>query len=337
MRTLLRSFSFSIFATLAVLVWVAFGLGLGALWTTMVLIAIEVAFSFDNAIVNAKILEKLSHFWQQLFLTLGMVVAILGLRLVFPILIVSVGAHLPWRHVVDLALHHPDLYASHLEAAHPAIAAFGGGFLLTLALYFFFDGEREVLWHYRIERLLQRAGSKWWIAPALTFVIVYVCSMLPLNHYRATTLQGGALGIAIYTVIKLFIDWVGRLGGQPKKGKIIGASAVIAVLYLELLDASFSFDGVLGAFAITTKVTLIAIGLGIGALWVRSLTVFMVRRGILSTYKYLEHGAHYAILVLALALLVSVFWNVPEAITGVVGLGLILASLIASHQAIEKI
>src|SRR5690606_21345166 len=98
--------------------------------------------------------------------------------------------------------------------------------------------------------------------------------------------------------------------------------------------ASFSFDGVLGAFAVTKDVVLIAIGLGVGALWVRSLTVFMVRRGTLDSYKYIEHGAHYTITVLSAVLILSIFINVPEVIAGLAGLGIIGSSIIASRQAL---
>jgi hypothetical protein len=106
-------------------------------------------------------------------------------------------------------------------------------------------------------------------------------------------------------------------------------------MYLQLLDASFSFDGVLGAFAITNKVLLIVLGLSVGAFWVRSLTVYMVRKGTLARYKYIEHGAHYAILVLAVALLASLFFEVPDAVTGVSGLGVIVASFISSREALH--
>ena len=104
-------------------------------------------------------------------------------------------------------------------------------------------------------------------------------------------------------------------------------------MYLELLDASFSLDGVLGAFAITSDVVLIVAGLGVGAVWVRSLTVFMVRRGTLEAYKYLEHGAHYAIAVLAVAMLLSAVYHIPEAITGLLGILLIGGSIVASIKA----
>lgn len=326
---MLRHFGFSSIITIlalpAVLVW----LGPGAAFATLVLIAIEIVFSFDNAIINTKVLDKLSPIWQRLFLTVGMLVAILGMRLIFPVLIVMLSAHLPWHQVINEALHHPAAYEQHLNDAHSAIAAFGGSFLLTLALYFLLDDERQELWLKRIERPLQRFGGRIWLPPLLTAIIIVVVSSCALKS--GEVLRLGLIGAIGYSLIYLLINGMAKL--EPKNKKhYVGWSAVLALAYLEILDASFSFDSVLGAFAITNKVILIAIGLGIGALWVRNLTVYMVRRGVLNSYKYLEHGAHYAILVLAIALLLSIFINVPDFVTGVAGLGIIAASYYSSKQ-----
>lgn len=335
MANFLRQFGGSLFLTVFAVAGVWFWLGLGAMLVTLVLIAIEIAFSFDNAIVNAKVLDRLGPLWRQLFLTLGVVIAIVGMRLVFPILIVMLGAHLPWHDVLNLALHQPEEYARHLDDAHTVIASFGGGFLLVLVLYFFFDDDRTHLWIKGLERPLQKIGTHWWTAPLVGLLAVGLLSLFA-GADAAKVARAGAFGVLLYAAITLFINWLGRLTGAGRKGAYTGWAAFIAFMYLQLLDASFSFDGVLGAFAITNKVVLIAIGLGIGALWVRSLTVFMVRHKTLDSYIYLEHGAHYAILVLAAALLLSVFWNVPDAITGIVGLGVIGASLMASRQALRS-
>jgi hypothetical protein len=330
---MLRYFGFSAFITVAAVLLALFALGPAAAMTTIVLIAIEIAFSFDNAIINAKVLERLSHAWQQLFLTLGMIIAILGMRLLFPILIVMVTAHLPWGTVIDDALHHPKIYSQHLNEAHTAIAAFGGSFLLTLTLYFLLDDERKELWLKRLERNLQRVGGTIWLPPVVAAIVVEIVAAFA-GRDGNTVLHAGLIGVVSYTAIKLFIDGIGKL--EPKNQKLYtGWPALLAFAYLQLLDASFSFDGVLGAFAITDKVLLIALGLGVGAFWVRSLTVFMVRRGILNAYKYLEHGAHYAILVLAAALLASIFYDVSDFVTGVTGLGVIFASFISSRQALR--
>src|SRR3546814_895314 len=89
-----------------------------------------------------------------------------------------------------------------------------------------------------------------------------------------------------------------------------------AFLYLEVLDASFSFDGVIGAFALSNNLFIIAIGLGIGAMFVRSMTIFLVRQGTLSEYRYLEHGAFYAIIALAAIMYINPFQPIPHVVTG---------------------
>jgi hypothetical protein len=331
---MLRFFGFSIFFTVASILVALFGLGPAAAVTTVILIAIEVAFSFDNAIINAKVLERLSKFWQQLFLTIGMVVAIVGMRFVFPILIVMITADLGWKQVIDDALHHPKVYGEHLAEAHHAISAFGGSFLLVLALYFLFDDDRPERWLKRLEKWLQKEGGTVWGPPVLAAVIIVIFSRIVGGEEGATVLRAGLLGAFSYTALKLMIDVLGKLA--PKKEKIYtGWAAFMAFMYLQVLDASFSFDGVLGAFAITDQVLLIALGLGVGALWVRSLTVYLVRKGTLGMYIYLEHGAHYAILVLAAALLGSLFYEVPDALTGVVGIGVIAASFYSSSLALK--
>ncbi len=328
----MRHFSISLILTVVAVLTAGYLFGLGAALTTIILIAIEIAFSFDNAIINAKVLARLSPLWQQLFLTIGMVFAIVGVRFIFPILIVMVSAGLPWHTVVQYALHDPRRYAEHLQSAHIAISAFGGSFLLTLALYFLLDDERQEIWLHQIERPLQRLGGSFWLAPLVAAVTLIGLSLLPGAGSRV--LWAGLFGVFGYVVINGFIVLLGRFSGQTKGSAMyVGWGAFMAFIYLQILDASFSFDGVLGAFAITDKVVLIALGLGVGALWVRSLTVFMVKKGTLDQYIYLEHGAHYAILTLSAALLLSIFVEVPDIITGLVGLGVIGASFQASRQA----
>jgi hypothetical protein len=301
--------------------------------TMIVLIAIEVAFSFDNAVVNAKILQHMSRVWQQVFLTVGMLVAVLGMRLVFPILIVVVTAGLGWGKVIDLALNHPEEYAHHLELAHPSISAFGGAFLLTLGLYFLFDKHRREKWWTVVEETFQKFGGHWWLAPLLSMAIIALVAALPVNHHAGTTLRAGILGVAVYTAVHQAIALLDKKQAALTHGaKRTGWAAFGAFLYLELLDASFSFDGVLGAFAITNNVILIAAGLGIGALWVRTLTIQLVRHKSLNNYRYLEHGAHYAILALALALLAGLIKEIPEVVTGFVGIIIIAGAFQASRK-----
>jgi hypothetical protein len=331
-----RIFAVSALATVGSLVGVTIGMGWDALLIALVLISVEVAFSFDNAIVNAKILKQMSRFWQVMFLTFGAAIAIFGMRLVFPILLVSLTAGLGWREVLDLALHHPEEYAHKLEDSHIVLSAFGGSFLLMLALHFFMDDSREVLWYARLERGMQRLAYRW--APAVvSSLAVVVVTLLPINHSKKDTIIAGALGIIVYSIIHGVSTYFANVQKKKKTGTgvLTGTAGLVSFFYLVVLDASFSFDGVLGAFAVTKDVVLIAIGLGVGALWVRSLTIFMVRRGTLDSYKFIEHGAHYTIGILAIILLVSIFVNIPEVVAGLVGLGIIGASIVASKQAMS--
>lgn len=330
-----RIFAVSGLVTLGSVIGVLVGKGAEAMLITLVLIAVELAFSFDNAIVNAKILKYMSSFWQMMFLTIGAALAIFGMRLVFPVILVALTAGLGWREVVDLALHHPAVYAEKLDASHIKLSAFAGAFLLMLALHFFVDDKRQVLWFKSLESGLQRLAF-FWMPALLTLVVVVAISALPFNHQGQATLIAGTLGVAVYGAIHWLSEYLGHMQGKGVgAGKKIALAGLVSFVYLQILDASFSFDGVLGAFAVTNDVILIAIGLGVGAMWVRSLTVFMVRRGTLDSYRYIEHGAYYTIATLACILLLSIFVNVPEVVAGLVGVGIIGSSIVASRQAMR--
>ncbi len=137
--------------------------GTTGLAVAAILIVLEISVSFDNAVVNATVLGELSAFWQKLFLTVGVLIAVFGMRLAFPLIIVGITAHLSPAEAVHLALekgsvHEPGSYANLLHEAHPAIAAFGGMFLLMLFLDFIFE-EREITWLSWLERPLARIGK----------------------------------------------------------------------------------------------------------------------------------------------------------------------------------
>lgn len=336
MRSLLRSFGFSLVVTLLAFgyVWLARGVAGGL--TVLVLAVIELAFSFDNAIINAKVLSGLSPLWRALFLSVGILIAIFGVRALLPMVIVSAAATMPLGSVINLALHHPAQYAQALHGAQPAITAFGGAFLLMLSWQFFM-AEREVRWFRYLEVPLARL-RRWWLPLVLTAGAITVVGLLPANHHRAATVVAGLAGLATYSLLEALIGLMNHFFAPQAsaRGSRVGWAALVTFLYLELLDASLSFDGVIGAFAITSSVVLIAIGLGIGAVWVRSLTVYLVRRRTLETYRYLEHGAHYAILVLGVAMLTAPIVEVPNFVTGVVALGLIVSAVIASRQAVLR-
>lgn len=327
-----RIFLISAIITILALVFVGVELGPSALFIAAVLILVEVTFSFDNAIINAKVLSSMSKFWQTLFMTVGIFIAVFGMRLVFPIVIVMITAGLSAPEVLTLATQNPEEYSKHLDDSHVAIASFGGMFLLMLCLHFFFDNKKNVHWIDVVERPLQRMG-KWWTYSFVSLIVLFTIVLLPFNKHPEEVLLPGIAGVITYLIVHGLADLFTRKQEQsPGKKAIVktGMAGFMSFLYLEVLDASFSFDSVIGAFAITKDVVLIAIGLGIGALWVRSLTLFMVRKRVLHAYRYLEHGAHYTIGLLAGILLLSVFVHVPEVVAGVTGLVIIGLSIWSS-------
>jgi len=302
---------------------------LSALWITAVLGVMEVSLSFDNAVVNAAVLKDWNAFWQKLFLTVGILVAVFGMRLLFPLLIVSFATGLGLLEVWQLALATPEEYSRHLTDVHAEVAAFGGAFLLLVFLNFLFDEEKELHWLGWIEEKVGQHGSEG-LAILLTLLAILACVGLVAPERKLAVLTAGVIGVAIY----VGVDWISGLLQEGEHDPVTGLTVVKGgiggFMYLEVLDASFSFDGVIGAFAITNDVVIIMLGLAIGAMFVRSMTVFLVHKGTLDEYVYLEHGAHYAIGILALIMLSSVKYHVPEWFTGLSGVAFIVVSLWSS-------
>lgn len=367
---LLKTFGWSFAVT-------AIGLALaGVLWGWQglaivgILSILEISLSFDNAVINAGILRKMNAFWQKIFLTVGILIAVFGMRLVFPVIIVAVTAKLSPIEAVNLAINDKDKYEHLVTAAHPAIAAFGGMFLLMIFLDFIFE-ERDIRWLGWLEKPLAKLGKLDTFSIVVALVALLIAATTVATDVAhgggdksATVLLSGVAGLLTYLIVggisgyfedKLEEDEEDdeeaegdeaveegegvktaaspQQGGSGARGSsgasvvgLAGKAAFFLFLYLEVIDASFSFDGVIGAFAITNDIFEMALGLGIGAMYIRSLTVFLVRRGTLDDYVYLEHGAHYAIGALAVILLVTIKYEINEVITGLVGVVLIAAS-----------
>jgi len=354
----LRTFGWSILVSLAALAAALVYGGWAAFALCAILGVLEVSLSFDNAVVNAKILEKMNAFWQRIFLTVGIAIAVFGMRLVFPLLLVGVTANLNPSEAISLAMEKGDpevagTYGYLLNQAHPQIAAFGGMFLLMLFLDFIFE-EREITWLSWLEKPLARIGKLDQLSVIVAGIALVVVAQT-LAEDPATVMIAGVLGIVTYIAVNglgsLFeldddeddetlpgihgdaehIERAMSKGGPSEVAKLAGRAAFFTFLYLEVLDASFSFDGVIGAFAITSDPIIIALGLGfIGAMFVRSITVLLVRKGTLSEYVHLEHGAHWAIGALAAILLVSIGQHVDEIITGLIGVAFICAAFLTS-------
>jgi hypothetical protein len=292
-----------------------------------VLAVLEISLSFDNAIVNAKILKDMTPVWQRRFLTWGILIAVFGMRIVFPLVIVAVAAWINPISALELAMTRPDEYARILNESHVGIAAFGGAFLFMVGLKYFFDAEKDVHWVVALESRLSRFASVQGIEIGVVLALMLVvASQLPQKD-TVTFLTSGLWGLLVFLAVEGLGDF---LDATQEQVDSVHKAGIASFLYLEVLDASFSFDGVIGAFALSKNLFVIAIGLGIGAMYVRSMTVMLVEKGTLGQYRYLEHGAFYAILVLAAIMFIQTLTHVPEVITGLLGAALIGLSLWAS-------
>jgi hypothetical protein len=310
---------------------VSFLVLLGAAWwgsTDAVLLVatlamLEVSLSFDNAVVNAKVLANMEPAWQKRFLTWGMPIAVFGMRFILPILIVAAAAVAsPWR-VAMLAVQDPLTYSILLQNASPAIHAFGGAFLLMVALKYFFDEEKRVHWLGSLERRLANWGD---INAIETLIALGAVLGIGLASVAPTPVWlAGLAGVGLYLSLEFFTNLVTY---TMRRGR-----GFILFIYLNVLDAAFSLDGVVGAFALTTQIFVILAGLGIGAYFVRSFTVYLTRKRTIQEFIYLEHGAHWAIFSLAVFLFAGLFTNIPEVVPGTIGLMFALLSFLSSLKA----
>uniref|UniRef100_UPI0035CBE1A2 DUF475 domain-containing protein n=1 Tax=uncultured Sphingomonas sp. TaxID=158754 RepID=UPI0035CBE1A2 len=290
--------------------------------------AMEASLSLDNAVVNAAILKDMAPVWQRRFLTWGVLIAVFGMRIVFPILIVSVSALIsPWE-ATRIAFVDQARYEAIVTGAHVGISGFGGAFLLLVGLTFFFDANRAHVWLGWIERPLALVARIPFSAYIVVAAVVGGLSLLVAGDAQRSFLVAAAAGIVAF----FCVHRIGSLFGGDADA-VTGAvvrTGLGGFVYLEFLDASFSFDGVIGAFAITNDILLIALGLGIGAMFVRSMTVALVHGGHLTEFRFLEPGAFYAILALAAIMLLSIRIETPEVVTGLIGACIIGLALFAS-------
>ena len=292
-----------------------------------VLAVLEISLSFDNAIVNANKLKYMTPVWQRRFLTWGIVIAVFGMRIVFPLLIVVIAARIGPAEAIKLAATQPEDYARIMQEAHLPIAAFGGTFLMMVALNYFFDDEKDIHWLHWIESRMARFATIRGLETAVVLILVVGFSQLLEEGKSSQFIHSAIYGLLTFLCVEVLGE---ILDSGQSTTKAAAQGGLGAFLYLEVLDASFSFDGVIGAFALSQNLFVIAIGLGIGAMYVRSMTIMLVERGTLSQYRYLEHGAFYAILVLSIIMFVQTLVHIPETITGLGGACLIGVALLSS-------
>jgi len=311
------------------------GSGFAGVFIAIVLGILEVSLSFDNAVVNALKLEHMSPKWQQRFLTIGILIAVFGMRFLFPLVIVACVAKLNILNVLSVAINNATLYASYLEKTHSSIVAFGGAFLLMLFWSFFMDGKKEVHWLSPIEKPLKKLSVYRDLDILFTIIILFFIHLnINSSQTKLNIIFSGLLGIITFFTIDGITKWLEKKNDERLKKctDAVKCSGLAGFLYLEMIDASFSFDGVLGAFALSSDIIIIMIGLSIGAIFVRSLTIFLVEKKTLKQYKYLANGAHWAVGGLAICMLASTTYEIPEYVTALIGLVFIISSFVSSMK-----
>ena len=307
---------------------------LSVLWIVFVLSILEVSLSFDNAVVNASVLKDMDDVWQRRFLTWGMLIAVFGMRIVFPLAIVAIAASLDPISAVRLSLNDPEQYEAIVSSAHTGIAGFGGAFLAMVGLKFFFDADKEVHWIGAIERQLTKVSAVEAAEIALLIVAIYAISLMLPGDEALTFVVAGMLGIVTYIAVEALGSVLEM--AENNAATTAARNGLGGFLYLQVLDSSFSFDGVIGAFALSNNMVIIALGLSIGAMFVRSMTIHLVKKGTLAQYRFLEHGAFWAIIALGAIMLLSARFHIPETITGVIGAAMIGASLYWSMRYMKR-
>jgi hypothetical protein len=304
-------------------------------WAGVAIVAVlgvlETSLSFDNSVVDASIIKNWSPVWRNRFLTFGMPVAVFGMRFAFPLLIVAVVANMGPINALLLAIHDPKQYESILTSVHNEISAFGGAFLMMLFLKFFFDEEKEIYWVSMIEKPLSMLARLEAIEILIVLATVLTTAAFIAPGEKLAFITAGVAGLMAYVAA----DGIGALvgGDSIEGGKRIIKEGIVGLMYVELIDATFSFDGVIAAFALTNNVFVMMVGLAIGAMAVRSMTLHLVDKGALSEFRYLEHGAFWAIGILAIIMFVGTSVHVPEVVTGLVGACAIAAALYSSIRA----
>ena len=249
----------SVVISITAFVAVFFELGLSALFLVIILSVLEVTLSFDNAVINARVLEHMDPVWQRRFLTWGILVAVFGTRFVLPIVIVSVAVWTsPW-FITTLVFSDPAEYGRLLNSVHGAIASFGGIFLLMVSLKYFFNKAKSVHWIQTVESHLVKWGRIEAIEIALALTLLVTLSFVT-SYDQSQVLAAGIIGLVLFVLME---GITGSL--SVESGGVVTSSASL-FMYLEVLDAAFSLDGVIGAFAITNNLLIIMVGLGIVAL-----------------------------------------------------------------------
>jgi len=275
------------------------------LLTVAGLVAFETVSSIDNAIINAEVLHGMSKKARKWFLFWGMLFAVFVVRGVLPWLIVYVVN--PSLGVVGSLTatfsNDPRVHAS-IEASAPILLAGGGIFLVFLFFHWLFLETKN----------FGLAGEKFFLRQGVWFYAVVSIILAAVVWFAQQINPLMAFGAVVGSTAFFITHGFKQNAEQAEKEMISGSSAmgdIAKILYLEIIDMTFSIDGVLGAFAFTMSVPLILIGNGIGAVVVRQLTIGNIDR--IKKLVYLKNGAMYSILLLGTIMLADAFgFHIPQ-------------------------
>src|SRR3989338_9218503 len=282
---------------------------LGAIFTIVGLSLFEAISSVDNAIINAEVLHTMSARARRWFLTWGMLIAVFLVRGILPFaLIWAFNTSLTPLQVFSAAWSSDPLVLESIEKSAPILLVAGGIFLLFLFLHWLFLEDKH-LGLPRTEKFFMAKGV-WFYS-----IVSVLLSIIAWFALKESSLMGfgAVVGSSLF-----FISHGFKQNAEEQEKKLLGSthSDLSKLFFLEIIDTTFSIDGVLGAFAFTLSVPLILLGNGLGALLVRDLTIRNIEH--IKKYIYLKNGAMYSILVLGIVMILHSFnFHIPEYISPV--------------------
>ncbi|PWR74880.1 DUF475 domain-containing protein [Methanospirillum stamsii] len=300
--------------------------------TIMGLCMFEIICSIDNAIINAEVLGTMQPKYRRWFLLWGILFAVFLVRGLLPLLLVwlSTPGLTPWEAFTAMFSENPDIKEA-IETSSPILLIGGGTFLIFLFFHWLFLEEKH--FGLRGERFFYSKGV-WFYAVASILLMAIVWFAIERNPMMAF---GAVVGSTAFFIVHGF-----RQNAELAEQKLMGGdlSDISKIMYLEVIDATFSIDGVLGAFAFTMCVPLILVGNALGAIAVRQITVSNIDR--IKKYRFLKNGAMYSILCLGIIMLIDSFgFHIPEFVSpvitfGVVGLFFLKSMRDSESQAINS-
>lgn len=293
------------------------------------LVVFEIVNSVNNAIINAYVLKTMSLHWRKIFLFWGLIFAVFVVRGVLPFLVIWLSApQIGIGGAFTAMFNSSPQVAQAIDAGRPLILMAAGVFLMLLYLHWLFLEEKAPL--FVVDKLMKPHYGIWFFA----FTAVILVALLYFASGNPLMMLSAAIGNAVFFILYGFQEQAEKQEEYLKKNSS-NMGDLSKLLYLEVLDASFSFDGVLGAFAFTTLVPLILVGNGIGALIVRQFTVKGIDR--VASYEYLKNGAMTATGVLGLLIVLESFgFKIPDALPTVIMFLTVGVAFWESHKLLKK-